>query len=208
LLLSGLMDPTKVVRQASADLLSALVDQRVELLQLLLPYMLSKSPDCRLRGIEASLVLFLSPANAIDSFLPEDGNTYLALLSSMLDDENIAVRCSVIDAISQVDSQGVHFRKLVQLPDDPAAQIRLASARVVVKKKIREVGVASVILGAIVSDKARTTNHQMAELQAIDAISQVGANSPDEWAALLGCIGIASRPSTSLALTLLQPERQ
>jgi len=49
-----------------------------------------------------------------------------------------------------------------------------------------------VILGAIVSDKARTINHQMAELQAIDAISQVGANSPDEWAALLGCIGIAS----------------
>jgi hypothetical protein len=49
-----------------------------------------------------------------------------------------------------------------------------------------------VILGAIVSDKARTMNHQMAELQAIDAISQVGANSPDEWAALLGCIGIAS----------------
>ena len=192
LLLSGLMDPTKVVRQASADLLSAFADQRVELLKLLRPYMLSKSPDCRLRGIEASLVLFLSPADAIDSNLTKDGNTYLALLSSMLDDDNIAVRCAVIDAISQVDSQGVHFRKLVQLLDDPAAQIRLASARVVVKKKIRDVGVASVILGAIVSDKARTMNHQMAELQAIDAISQVGANSPDEWAALLGCIGIAS----------------
>jgi len=130
------MDPTKVVRQTSADLLSSFVDQRVELLHLLQPYMVSKSPDCRLRGIEASLVLFLSPANAIDSILPEDRNTYLALLSSMLDDENIAVRCAVIDAISQETPKVFISEKLYNCWTDPAAQIRLASARVVVKKKL------------------------------------------------------------------------
>lgn len=201
LLLSGLMDPAKVVRQASAELFGAFVDRRAELLHSLRPYMLSRSPDCRLRGIEASLVLFASPAGGMDTISLKDREAYVEFLSSMLDDENIAVRCAVIDAISQVDSQGVYFRQIVQLLDDPAVDVRLASARVVVGKKMRDVGVASVILGAIVSGKSRSINQRVAELHAIDAISQVGANSPLEWANLLGCIGIASTDSNeSLSL--------
>ncbi len=196
LLLSGLMDPTKVVRQTSAELFGSFVDERAELLRSLHPYLSSKSPDCRLRGIEASLVLFASPTEGVKEVLPQDVEAYLSLLSSMLDDENIAVRCAVIDAISQIDSKGVHFRKILQMMDDPAAEIRLASAKAVVGKKLRDVGVASVILGAISSGNARTTNIRVAELQAIDAISQVGANNPEEWAALLRCIGIAFSDSS------------
>jgi hypothetical protein len=191
LLLSGLMDPTKVVRQTSAELLGAFVNERAELLRSLHPFLSSKSPDCRLRAVEASLVLFLSPSEGFRDILPQDLETYLALLAGMLDDENIAVRCAVIDAITQSDSQGVHFRKMMQMMDDPAPEIRLASARAIVCRKMRDVGVASVILGAISSGQSRSTNVRIAELQAIDAISQVGANNPDEWAALLRCIGIA-----------------
>jgi len=191
-LLSGLMDPTKVVRLASAELFGTFLDNRVELLHSLQPYMASKSPDCRLRGIEASLVLFASPVNGVKEALPSGIETYISLLSSMLDDENVAVRCAVIDALAHVDSQGVYFRKILQMLDDPAAEIRLASARVIVSKKLRDVGVASVILGAIAPGKTRSATVRMAELHAIEAISQVGANNPQEWAALLRCIGIAS----------------
>jgi hypothetical protein len=191
-LLSGLMDPTKIVRQTSAELFGTFVDKRVELLHSLQPYMSSKSPDCRLRGIEASLVLFASHVNGIKEPLPSGIETYIRLLSSMLDDENVAVRCAVIDALALVDSHGVHFRKILQMLDDPVAEIRLASARVIVSKKLRDVGVASVILGAIAPGKTRSATVRMAELQAIEAISQVGANNPQEWAALLRCIGIAS----------------
>jgi hypothetical protein len=196
LLLSGLMDPAKVVRHASAELFGAFVDRRAELLHSLRPYMLSRSPDCRLRGIEASLVLFSSPGDGMDVISPKDRGAYVEFLSSMLHDENTAVRCAVIGAISQVDSQGVYFRNIVQLLDDPAVDVRLASARVVVGKQMRDVGVASVILGAIVAGKTRSINQRAAELHAIDAISQVGANSPLEWANLLGCIGIASTDSS------------
>jgi hypothetical protein len=196
LLLSGLMDPAKVVRQTSAELFSVFVDERSDLLRSLRPYLLSKSPDCRLRGIEASLVLFASPIDGIKEISPQDVEEYLATLSSMLDDESIAVRCAVIDAIAQIDSLGLHFRKILQMMDDSAAEIRLASAKAVVGKKLRDVGVASVILGAISSGNARNTNIRVAELQAIDAISQVGANNPEEWAALLRCIGIAFSDSS------------
>ncbi len=196
LLLSGLMDPTKIVRQTSAELFGTFLEQRAELLQSLHPYMTSKSPDCRLRGIEASLVLFSSPVDCGDGIEPNDMDSYVNLLSSMLDDDNIAVRCAVIDAIAQLDSEGVHLRKILKMLGDPAAEIRLACARVVVGKKLRDVGVASVILGAIAYGKARSKNVRLAELQAVDAISHVGANNPEEWASLLGCIGIASSDSS------------
>jgi hypothetical protein len=49
--------------------------------------MTSKSPDCRLRGIEASLVLFASHVNGIKEPLPSGTETYIRLLSRMLDDE-------------------------------------------------------------------------------------------------------------------------
>ncbi len=196
LLVSGLMDPTKVVRQTSAELFGAFVDERAELLRSLHPYLASRSPDCRLRAVEASLVLFSSTTEGVRDILPRAVEAYLALLSSMLDDENIAVRVAVIDAITQIDSQGVHFRKMLQMMDDPAPEIRLASARAVVGRKMRDVGVASVILGAISFGQSRSTNVRIAELQVIDAISQVGANNPEEWAALLRCIGIASSDSS------------
>ena len=172
------------------------MDERVELLHSLQPYLSSHSSDCRLRAIEASLVLFPSHSDCTKSIQPKDRELYVNLLSSMLEDDNTAVRCAVIDAIAQLDSEGIHLRKILKFLDDPTAEIRLASARFVVGKKLRDVGVASVILGAIAYGKSRSTNVRMAELHAVDAISQVGANNPEEWASLLGCIGIASSDSS------------
>ena len=63
--------------------------------------------------------------------------------------------------------------------DNPVAGIRLASAKVIVSKKLMDVGVASVILGAIAPGKTRSCkvplfewqNCRQVKLQAIEAIS-------------------------------------
>jgi HEAT repeat protein len=196
LLLSGLMDPTKAVRQVSAELFSSFKDHRAELVRLLHPYMVSESPDCRLRGIEASLVLYSNPARNADEVRANDIEAYVALLAGMLDDDDVSVRCAVVDALAHVDVQGIHFRKILSMLEDPTVEVRLAAARVVVGRKLKDVGVASVILEAIASRKSRTVNIHLAQLQAVDAISQVGANNPEEWASLLRCIGIALSDSS------------